>query len=129
VFHQPGSKIVCIFNGHPLPVNFSGTEIGDVIECKTIVDTFCVNRKKPLLVGSTKSNIGHIEPVSGLCSIMKSIFALETGIIAPNVNFTKLKASIEALGSGVLQVVTELQELEGSFIGINSFDIGGTNGM
>jgi fatty acid synthase len=45
-------------------------------------------------VGSTKSNIGHIEPVSGLCSIIKSIFALETGIIAPNVNFTKLKPSI-----------------------------------
>ncbi len=120
---------MCIFNEHPLPVNLTGTEVGDAIECKTIVDTFCVNRKRPLLVGSTKSNVGHTEPVAGLCGIMKSIFALETGIIAPNVNFTKLKPSIEALGSGVLQVVTEPQELEGSFIGINSFGIGGTNGM
>ncbi len=88
-----------------------------------------MNRKKPLLVGSIKSNIGHAEPVAGLCSMIKTIFALETGMIAPNVNFTKLKPTIEALGSGILQVVTEPQELEGSFIGINLFGIGGTNGM
>ncbi len=61
--------------------------------------------------------------------MIKTIFALETGMIAPNVNFTKLKPSIEALGSGILQVVTEPHELEGSFIGINLFGIGGTNGM
>ncbi len=83
---------------------------------------------KPLLVGSVKSNIGHTECVAGLCSIIKSIFALESGIIAPNINFTKSKPEIEPLESGILQVVTEAQKLEGSLIGINSFGIGGTNG-
>jgi fatty acid synthase len=79
-------------------------------------------------VGSVKSNIGHTEPTSGLCSLVKAISAFETGLIAPNINFTKSKPEIESLESGIMQVVSEPRELEGSLIAINSFGIGGTNG-
>jgi fatty acid synthase len=79
-------------------------------------------------VGSVKSNIGHAEQTAGLCSIIKAIFALESGKIAPNINFTKPKPEIESLVSGRLQVVSEVRDLDGSLIAINSFGIGGTNG-
>lgn len=65
---------------------------------------FCVDRKTPLLIGSVKSNAGHTEPVSGLVSIAKMLFALETGIIPANINFETLNHNIPKLVSGELKV-------------------------
>lgn len=104
----------------------TGTAVGDPQECKSIDRIFCVGRDKPLPIGSVKSNMGHSEPCSGLCSIAKVIIALENGKIPPNLNFENTK--IEAILEGRLQVVTETQDLNGLFIGVNSFGIGGSNG-
>lgn len=43
----------------------TGTQAGDPQELNTIADVFCKGRDGPLLVGSTKSNMGHPEPASG----------------------------------------------------------------
>ena len=44
----------------------TGTKAGDPQELNAITDVFCVKqRHEPLLIGSTKSNMGHPEPVSG----------------------------------------------------------------
>jgi fatty acid synthase len=106
----------------------TGTKVGDLSECTALDEVFCFERDTPLLVGSVKSNMGHSEPASATCGIIKSIFALETGKIAPNLNFEKPREDIDGLQSGRLQVVTEAQELEGSLIAVSSFGIGGTNG-
>ena len=45
----------------------TGTKAGDPQEMNTITDVFCgAGRAGPLLVGSTKSNMGHPEPASGM---------------------------------------------------------------
>jgi len=49
----------------------TGTLIGDPVEVMSIDQALCVKRNIPLLVGSIKSNLGHSEPVSGLCQIAK----------------------------------------------------------
>lgn len=36
-----------------------------------IVNVFCSSKREPLLVGSTKSNMGHPEPASGLAALAK----------------------------------------------------------
>lgn len=36
-----------------------------------IVSVFCDSRSEPLLIGSTKSNMGHPEPASGLSALAK----------------------------------------------------------
>ena len=43
----------------------TGTKVGDPQELNSIVDVFCKDRKGPLLIGSTKSNMGHPEAASG----------------------------------------------------------------
>lgn len=46
-------------------------QAGDPQEVGALAEVFCPNRSSPLLVGSVKSNMGHSEPASGLCSIVK----------------------------------------------------------
>jgi 3-oxoacyl-(acyl-carrier-protein) synthase len=44
----------------------TGTKVGDPQEVNNIVDVFCKDRREPLLIGSTKSNMGHSEAASGM---------------------------------------------------------------
>lgn len=72
-----------------------------------IARLFCKNRDEPLLIGSVKSNMGHTEAAAGLMSVMKALMALDTGVIAPNKDFSQVNDDIEALKDGRLQVSTE----------------------
>ncbi|XP_037026904.1 fatty acid synthase-like [Bradysia coprophila] len=116
----------------PLDVHFveahgTGTKVGDPEECHAIDTVFCKNRTEPLLIGSTKSNMGHAEGASGIISIMKAIFTFQTGLIPPNINFSIVRQDIPALASGRLKVCTEPTPLKGSLIAVNVFGIGGVN--
>ncbi|XP_031639213.1 fatty acid synthase-like, partial [Contarinia nasturtii] len=105
----------------------TGTKVGDPEECGTIDKVFCKNRKEPLLIGSVKSNMGHSEATSGLCSISKVILALESGIVPPNLNFVNPKKNIPALVEGRLKVCSEPTPLPGNLVATNSFGFGGAN--
>lgn len=76
---------------------------------------------KPLLVGSVKSNMGHAEPASGLCSISKLIIAIQYDTIPPNLHFNEPNEYIEALKDGSMKVVTEKTPFPGGYFGINFF--------
>lgn len=67
----------------------TGTAAGDPTEAEAISRTFSQNRPihEPLDVGSVKTNIGHLEAASGLAAMVKTIFALENGVIPPNFDF------------------------------------------
>jgi fatty acid synthase len=69
---------------------------------------FCRGRETPLLIGSVKSNIGHTEPASGLCSITKVVIAMETGVIPANLNYDNPRENVEGLLMGRLKVCIEL---------------------
>lgn len=49
----------------------TGTKVGDPEEVNAIDNVLCAGRTTPLLMGSVKSNLGHSEPASGLCSVAK----------------------------------------------------------
>lgn len=49
----------------------TGTIVGDPEECHALDSVICQNRNIPLPVGSVKSNMGHSESTSGICSIAK----------------------------------------------------------
>lgn len=46
-------------------------QVGDPQEVNGIVSVFCQEKRSPLLIGSTKSNMGHPEPASGLAALAK----------------------------------------------------------
>ncbi|XP_016956349.1 fatty acid synthase isoform X1 [Drosophila biarmipes] len=110
-----------------LEAHSTGTVVGDPEECKAIDNVLCSQREKPLLVGSVKSNVGHSEAASGICSLIKACFAFESGLIAPNINFTEVKQVILPLAEGRLIVVKDVTPLPNPYIGINSFGFGGAN--
>ncbi|KAG7203862.1 hypothetical protein KM043_017916 [Ampulex compressa] len=110
-----------------LEAHGTGTKVGDPEEINAIERVFCKNRTTPLKIGSVKSNLGHSEPSSGLCSIAKVIIAMENGRIPPNLHFKKPREDMKAILDGRLQVVTEPTPWEGGYAGINSFGFGGVN--
>lgn len=110
-----------------LEAHSTGTVVGDPEECAAIDNIFCKNRKKPLPVGSVKSNIGHSESTAGVCSIAKVLLAFETGLIAPNINFSKIRPGVPSLEEGRLNVLTDVTKLEGNLVGVNAFGFGGAN--
>lgn len=94
----------------------------------SIVDVFCKGRKTPLLIGSVKSNMGHSEPASAMCSIAKVLIAMENGIIPQNIHFKTPNKDIPGLSDGRLRVVDKNMPWKGGLAAINSFGFGGANG-
>ncbi|KAG6462008.1 hypothetical protein O3G_MSEX013000 [Manduca sexta] len=105
----------------------TGTKVGDPQEVNAIADFFCNNRTKPLLLGSVKSNMGHSEPASGLCSIAKVVVAMEYGKIPGNLHFKEPNPDIPALSDGRIKVVDRNMEWDGGLVAVNSFGFGGAN--
>ncbi|XP_048505770.1 fatty acid synthase-like [Athalia rosae] len=110
-----------------LEAHATGTKVGDPVEVDAIDQVLCSGRTTPLRTGSVKSNLGHSEPASGMCSIAKIIIAMETGYIPPNIHYKTPRKGIKALEDGRIQVITEPTPWEGGLVGINSFGFGGAN--
>jgi acyl transferase domain-containing protein/acyl carrier protein len=68
----------------------TGTPLGDPIELGAINDVFSDSHDKqnPLVVGSVKTNLGHMEPASGLVGLIKVVAQLRSATIYPHLNLT-----------------------------------------
>ncbi|XP_061378336.1 fatty acid synthase [Danaus plexippus] len=105
----------------------TGTKVGDPQEVNAIAELFCKDRKTPLLLGSVKSNMGHSEPASGLCSIAKVIVAMERGVLPANLHYSNPNPDIPALSDGRIKVVDRNTTWDGGLVALNSFGFGGAN--
>ncbi|XP_063635796.1 fatty acid synthase-like [Cydia splendana] len=105
----------------------TGTKAGDPQELNAIVELFCKNRESPLLMGSLKSNMGHAEWASGLCSIAKVVIAMERGEIPGNLHYKNPNTDIPALSDGRIQVVDRNTPWQGGVVSVNSSGFGGAN--
>ena len=54
----------------------TGTPVGDPMEAHAIGEVFGRRREKPLVIGSAKTNFGHLEPASGLVGLLKAQMSL-----------------------------------------------------
>ncbi|KAB8212294.1 hypothetical protein BDV34DRAFT_1922 [Aspergillus parasiticus] len=109
----------------------TGTPVGDPIECYALGEAFCGARTNndPLIVGSVKSNIGHLEGASGVAALIKTILILESGMIPPNTNFEKVNPKIDL---DFLRLKLPLEAIPWPTRGlrrasVNSFGFGGSN--
>lgn len=65
----------------------TGTPLGDPIEVGAIVEALCADRSAPLMIGSIKTNFGHLEAAAGIAGVLKVLAALQDRQIPPNLHF------------------------------------------
>jgi acyl transferase domain-containing protein/acyl carrier protein len=111
----------------------TGTPVGDPIEAAAIGAVYGADRSggdAPCVIGSVKSNIGHLEAASGMAGIMKSILCLIHNAIPPLATLETPNPAIpfDRLGLRLADRMLPLGDPdEPGVIGINSFGYGGTN--
>lgn len=63
----------------------TGTATGDPIEAAALGEVFGrASESRKITIGSLKSNIGHLEGASGICSVIKAALMLERKFLLPN---------------------------------------------
>ncbi|KVL12891.1 type I polyketide synthase [Burkholderia ubonensis] len=108
----------------------TGTPLGDPIELAALAKVYGRGRtaQRPLLVGSVKTNIGHLEAAAGIAGLIKSVLMLQHQRVPASLNFTNPNPRFDWAGSG-LAVPTRLTENDTplKMIGVSSFGFSGTN--
>lgn len=104
----------------------TGTVLGDAIEAKAISGVYA-KRQKDILIGSVKTNIGHMEAAAGMASLIKVLLSMKYGMIPANIHYNN--PNQECMYPH-LKVVDQLLEWKVSghprAAGISSFGISGT---
>ena len=110
----------------------TGTSLGDPIEVNALVAALCANRPKetPLLIGSVKTNIGHLEAAAGMAGLIKVVLALQHGEIPPHLHFSRPnphiawdRIPVEVVSDGRPWVRADRPRIPGKI----SFGFSGTN--
>lgn len=111
----------------------TGTPVGDPIETKSFSNVFATkSRENPLMIGSVKTNIGHLEGAAGVAGLIKLALSMKKKQIPGNLHFENVNPKIDLEG-WKLRVIGETSEwpdqADGSprVGGVNSFGAGGTN--
>ncbi len=109
----------------------TGTSLGDPIEMESIQRVYAEGRApgKPCLVGSVKTNIGHLESAAGMAGLIKTVLAMQHELIPAHLHFKDINPLI-ALGAG-LAVSSEAAAWPKSEkprrAGVSAFGFGGSN--
>ena len=112
----------------------TGTPVGDPIEAAAIGATYGKAREngKHCVIGSIKSNVGHMEAAAGIAGLIKTALCLRHRRIPANVHFERPNPQIpfDDLQLRVAQQLTPWPETYGEppRAGVNGFGFGGTNG-
>ncbi|MFI6366672.1 polyketide synthase Pks13 [Nocardia sp. NPDC050630] len=110
----------------------TGTLLGDPIEADALGRVVGRGRDddKPALLGSAKTNFGHLESGAGAASLAKVVMALQNNVLPPNVNYAGPNPYIpfEQAHLKVVDEPTEFPRYSGTAtIGVSGFGFGGTN--
>lgn len=110
----------------------TGTILGDPIEADGLGRVVGRGRDadKPALLGSAKSNFGHLESAAGAASLSKIVLALQNNKVPPSINYTGPNPYIDfdAIHLKVVDQVSEWPRYSGHAIaGVSGFGFGGAN--
>ncbi|WP_443065660.1 SDR family NAD(P)-dependent oxidoreductase [Streptomyces sp. NBC_00557] len=110
----------------------TGTRLGDPVEAAALGTVVGRARTdgRPLLVGSVKTNIGHLEGAAGIAGLVKTVLSLRHGRIPASLNHEQPNPAIP-LDDLNLRVATASLPWPGGTTprraGVSSFGMGGTN--
>lgn len=112
----------------------TGTLVGDPIEVAGLDRAFRAagaTGRGRVPVGSVKGNVGHLGPASGVAGLMKTVLALQNGLIPPTINVEEPnpRLNLETSPFHVADRLEPWQTPDGTprRAGVSSFGIGGTN--
>ena len=106
----------------------TGTALGDPIEVRALGGVYGHDRATPLLIGSVKTNIGHVEAAAGLAGLIKVALMLQHQEIAPQLHFEQRNPYVE-WDRWPLVVATQRAPwpADRRIAGVSSFGFSGTN--
>ena len=106
----------------------TGTAIGDPIEARSLAYAFGPRPGGvPRLLGSVKTNIGHLLNVAGLPALVKVVLALHHRELPPSLHYHRPSPRFDLAAAG-FEVITERRAWAGPYVaGVNGFGFGGTN--
>ena len=116
-----------------LEAHGTGTEVGDPIEIHATAAVYGRGREpdRPLLIGSVKTNIGHLEPAAGVAGLIKVVLAMKRGVIPRHLHFRNPNPRMdwERLPLRVTSTATDWPLTSGRppLAGVSSFGWSGTN--
>ncbi|AWV48645.1 polyketide synthase [Mycobacterium leprae] len=112
----------------------TGTPLGDPIELDSLSKVFSDRQSRrgsvPLVIGSVKTNLGHLEAAAGIAGFIKAVLAVQRGFIPRHLNFHQLTTHASEAASR-LNIASE--GLEWPTVGrprragVSSFGVSGTN--
>lgn len=109
----------------------TGTPVGDPIEMRALANALTADRvaTSPLLIGSVKTNIGHLEAGAGVAGLIKAALVLKHRYIPANLHLRTptRHVSLEDLKLDIPAKGRPFPEYERRLAGVNSFGFGGTN--
>ena len=110
----------------------TGTSLGDPIELQALGRVFgeAFTPERPLLVGSVKTNVGHLEAAAGVAGLLKVIQSLRHGSIPAHLHLQEPNPHVawSALPLAVPTRATPFPVIDGKRrAGISSFGFSGTN--
>ncbi|MDD9949392.1 MAG: beta-ketoacyl synthase N-terminal-like domain-containing protein [candidate division Zixibacteria bacterium] len=116
-----------------LEAHGTGTTVGDPIEIDAVSEVYCRGRDAdhPLLTGSVKTNLGHLESAAGVAGLIKAALVVKHGVIPKHLHFHDPNPGID-WDNLPIQVTTEMMDWPRTngrtrMAGVNSFGISGTN--
>ena len=106
----------------------TGTQLGDKIEVNALQNIFKGRKRNPLLIGSVKTNLGHLESAAGVAGIIKVLLSMEKNIIPRSININEKNKNIN-WDDKLIQVAQENIQwaTDNKIAGISSFGASGTN--
>ncbi len=108
----------------------TGTPLGDPIEIASLRAVLDGESNGRVLIGSVKTNIGHLESAAGIAGLIKSVLALQHEAIPPHLHLKEINPYL-ALENSRLEIGTYLRpwkrQEQPRFAGVSSFGFGGTN--
>ena len=116
-----------------LEAHGTGSALGDPIEVQAAAAVYGRGREagRPLLIGTAKTNIGHLEAAAGVAGLIKAVLAMRRGTIPKQLNFANPNPQVEWDRLPV-KVVSETMEWPADTgrrrrAGVSAFAVSGTN--
>ncbi|KOV35526.1 hybrid non-ribosomal peptide synthetase/type I polyketide synthase [Streptomyces sp. XY152] len=106
----------------------TGTAVGDPIELRSLAHAFPPRPDgRPRLLGSVKTNIGHLLNAAALPSLVKVVLALGHGRLPASLHHTPPSPAVERAGFALVAEETDWESDGPRRAGVNAFGFGGTN--